>query len=433
MAGTEQKVRWALAALSWLAFAAAGGAVVSQAVTLVSHAAAGTSDIGVLHRTAVDLNAGGAEDVYAGRPKNGWQRSIPPFGMLPFRLLACFGPTAAGVIWAGVNLLLLAAGIACLAAICRRLECRREAFSGTLVWAAAMLLVLATGSIQTGQFSILFVVCWLAYLLADSRRMPLAGGLALAAPAAVKFYPALLAAVPASLRRYRQILYFCLGFVLFSGGVVLAAYGRRAWPLTVSYVRENLLASDNLVTLRLAPETVSNQALDVVLQRYLTHDAGFHGRHPEVPHLRLPRSGVLALAVAIRVAVLATAVVVTRRWVRAARRTPRYAALMMAALWAATLYLILPEAKARYAVYTFPAFVPVIAAGADAFAAWRLRRVAGVMGLAVLCGFCVMGYPHALRPFGWGLLGSALLWVSVLVCLRAPCAGDAGPAGEEPA
>jgi hypothetical protein len=100
---------------------------------------------------------------------------------------------------------------------------------------------------------------------------------------------------------------------------------------------------------------------------------------------------------------------------------------MMAALWAATLYHLLPEAKARYAVHTFPAFVPVIAAGADALAAGRLRRVAAVMGLAVLCGFCVMGYPHALRPFGWGLLGSVLLWVSVLVCLRAPCAADTAP------
>jgi len=408
---------WAIAARASLVAAVA--AAVTQAVVLAIWAAEGKSDFGILYRHAVKINAGAAQ-VYARLDeRTGWLYSVPPSGMVLFQLLACFPMVTAAIIWGAFNLLLLAGAVLCLAGVFRRLECRTEAFRGTLVWGASLLLLLACGSLQTGQFSVLFTACWAGYLLADSHRRHFLAGLALAVPAAAKFYPALLAAAPAVLGARRQLVFFCLALVVLLVGVTWAADGSGVWSLWDSYVRHMLLGDPGVVTPRIDPGVPVNQSIDVVLLRYLSYDPRFHDETPAFPHLDFSRRQVLILAGGIRAVILLISLVASWRWVGGGRQSPRYAALMMMALWSAALYLMLPDAKARYAVYVFPAFLPLLAAFTEAGAAGRGRRQAGLWLLCAMSAACLMGaMPVCLLNLGLGLLGPLALWVAVLVCMK---------------
>ena len=86
---------------------------------------------------------------------------------------------------------------------------------------------------------------------------------------------------------------------------------------------------------------------------------------------------------------------------------------MMSALWSATLYLILPETKARYAVYTSVAFLPLLerAVNGNEPASVRLRVVAGIAFCVVLIGGLM---PDPPKVYGMGLVGAVLLWVENL-------------------
>ena len=97
-----------------------------------------------------------------------------------------------------------------LAVTVRRLEHRRESFVNSFEFAAAVLLVVASGSLQTGQLSVLIVACWLLFLGASARGRPILAGSALALPAALKFYPALLVMVPLLMRARRQVVAFAV-------------------------------------------------------------------------------------------------------------------------------------------------------------------------------------------------------------------------------
>ncbi len=408
---------WRIA--GWCAVALACVAAGIQAVSLLHRADRGETDFSVFYRAGRLLNRGAGAELYAARDAaTGWHRSIPPFGMIAFRGLALLEPGPASVVWAGVNLALLAGGVACLFGIARRLDARREELHRALPWAAALLVILSCGSIQTGQWSVLFVVCWLAYLRADAAGRPLLAGAALAVPISIKFYPVLMAAVPALRRKWTQLALAFAACAIFTVIVVLAVYGARGWDLSASYVGHMFFAEHNLVDFRFREQTLPNQSLDVAMLRYLTDAPRFHRGSPGVPHLSLPRSDVLAAAHAIRALIVLVAGVAAWRWLRRGP-PPRFAAFMMTALWAATLYLILPETKGRYAVYTLPAFLPLLIAAGEAEIARRRARHVGLILLIVFCLVCVIGLPLLLERYTVGLLGPVVLWAVTMGSLLA--------------
>ena len=84
----------------------------------------------------------------------------------------------------------------------------------------------------------------------------------------------------------------------------------------------------------------------------------------------------------------------------------------MAALWSSTLYLMLPETKARYAVYAFLGFLPLLQAALDRSAhstrtarIWRWAEIAACVVLILVL------LPGSVQVWGLGLLGPLVLWL----------------------
>ena len=99
------------------------------------------------------------------------------------------------------------------------------------------------------------------------------------------------------------------------------------------------------------------------------------------------------------------------RFWRSGRRAPLWGEAMLLALWCAALYVILPGAKSRYAIYAFPAFWPLLCC---AFAARRLDRKPASWAWSfvtlVCCLALVQLVPASLKIYGIGWLGALLLW-----------------------
>lgn len=90
---------------------------------------------------------------------------------------------------------------------------------------------------------------------------------------------------------------------------------------------------------------------------------------------------------------------------------------MMLALFCAALYVILPGAKSRYAIYTFPAFWPLLCC---AWAARRLNKPAFLAwsGFVILdCLLLVQLMPASAKIWGAGWLGALALWGCSLILL----------------
>jgi len=403
-----------------------------QLTVLVNRAARGASDFGFYYRAAARIEAVGGE-VYASLdPRTLWPCCLPPSGMVFFSLFQHLSPAVAGVVWALVNLSLLGVCLAGLAVTVRRLEHRRESFLNSFEFAAAVLLVVASGSLQTGQLSVLIVACWLLFLGASARGRLILAGSALALPAALKFYPALLVMVPLLMRARRQVVAFAVATPLLLIIPPALYYGHSdATELWSSYWHNSLLGEGdiNIVRWRLKPEVLRNQSLDMGMLRYLTKQDEFSLVAPQVPHLDFSERSVLVAANLVRAVVVLITVLVAWFWLRRVRPSPVYAALMLMALWAAAMYLILPEAKDRYAVYTFPAFLPLLAAGYEALVGGRRRRAIVISGLVVVCLVLVMGVPTVLQQLSVGLLGPILLWTTncSMLCTEARSVPDAPP------
>jgi hypothetical protein len=208
--------------------------------------------------------------------------------------------------------------------------------------------------------------------------------------------------------------------------VPMLVYGPRAWDLYVSFWKHVILSPTGQVPFMQNLQAGANQSLDTVFLRYLSHDPDFHTRFASIPHVRLARETVLVCANLARGTVLLTTIASVWAW-RA--RTPAFGPrdlMLMAALWSSTLYLMLPETKARYAVYTFLAFLPLLEAAADRGTrpAWswisqRARIAAYLVLLLVLL-------PGLLKAYGVGFLGALLLWagnVSILARGHFPSTG----------
>jgi len=411
----------------WGFTALAAVVAVTQCAVLIRRARQGRTDFSIIYRTAEAINQGHRGDLYGEPLDPSWPRSIPPVGTIPFQALAAMEPGPAAAVWSAAALALLAGGAVCMRLLVGRLGDRAGDYRLALPWATGVMILLACDCLQTGQFSILFAACWLAFMLAAARGRSIWAGLALALPAAVKFYPAMMAAVPLAMRKGRQVLLLAVGWIVLTAIVPLCVFGpARAWDLSAGYVRHNFLADDNVVNLRFHAPTVSNQAIDVVMLRYLTHDVEFHAAAPRVPHLDWPRPLVLVLAQIVRAGIVVLAVLASWRWVRAPGRREPQTVIVLTALWAATLYLVLPETKARYAVYVAPAYLPILAAAAAAARRKCYRALAGWTVLIAASLAAVLYPPKIALHFGLGLAGPIML-LAAMLALMARRAGPGEP------
>ncbi|HET6645379.1 MAG TPA: glycosyltransferase family 87 protein [Fimbriimonadales bacterium] len=332
--------------------------LLAQVFSLVARVHEGQTDFSVFHRAAVQLAAGAGGELYAKTDEpTGWYNCIPPLGMALFYPLAGLEPPTAAAIWGVFNVLLLLSAVYFLYRVGTRIE--SSAGSAAISLSAVILLLLGGACVQVGQTSIVFAVCWMGFLWAISAGRPWLAGLAAAMPVGIKLYPIAFLAAPFQLGRRRAVLTALLWIVVLLILVPLLAFGPRFWDLSISFVHYAILGPGGRLATSADPTALSNQSIDALLLRYFTFHEGFHSQAPWLPHLGLPAAPVLVAANAIRLAVLAATAIACRGVSRSVADRPVYAAAVVVGAWCAALYLILPGAKARYAVQAFPAFLPL--------------------------------------------------------------------------
>ena len=224
-------------------------------------------------------------------------------------------------------------------------------------------------------------------------------------------------AIPLSLTKeirvgIRHLSYFVLSLLVTCLLVPALMYGTRAWALNVSFWQNVILSSAGQVQYMQFPR-FGNQSFDAVLLRYLTHEPDFHDVFVYIPHVALDKTGVVAAANLFRVVIVAITIATVWAWRRRPSRTfGRQDLMTIAALWSSTLYLLLPETKARYAVYALLGFVPMLQQATDhgplVPASTRRRRWTEVVIIAALL---LVLLPVPIQAIGIGFLGALGLWI----------------------
>lgn len=391
--------------------------VVVEAISLVRRGAAGTSDISVFYRTCELLRSGVRAIYPRADAGTGWPISMPPLGFAIFQPFSWFGPLGSSVGWAAFNLALLATSVVTVRRVLQRTGDAR--YEAAWPWAAVLLLVLAAASVQVGQFSVLFVTCWLLFMDWFGRDRRASAAFWLALPAAIKIYPLGLVAAPLSMdlqrgiaapsatvrAAARYVAWTALAIVLLWIVVPAIPYGRDTLMLNVSWWRGVILNNAQMQYLQ-SLRAITNQSLDTVLLRYLSYDPAFHDHFTHIPHLAFAKATVLRLANVARLIVIATSALAV--W-RGAQRGG-LELVTVTALWVATLYNVVPETKARYAVYTFIAFLPWLARAVDPARSRTQRAVTiGAIAGAAICALVFL--PDTAQAWGVGFAGPIVLWV----------------------
>ena len=391
-------------------------AAAAEGVSLVSRGTLGFSDFGVFYRTCALLRDGAGAELYTRHDVvTDWPISLTPAGLALLQPLALFGTRGASIGWAIINLSLVGLSMIGLRRVLNSACGPRS--DALFSWAAVLFVLLSAGSIQVGQFSVLFATCWILFVSAFAGGSYFSAGLLLAVPTAIKLYPGMMLAVPVSLARSakdvaRTLIGFITGIVIFSALVPAAMYGSRAWDLNASFWQNVILNPAGQVAY-MQTVRASNQSVDALLLRYLTFDKEFHPEEPAMPHLELPKRQVLRYADLARLLVLGVTVAAVWRWRGRHPTLQAHDVLTMPALWSATMYLMLPETKARYAVYTFVAFLPLLETAVDRNgpANVRLRSLAEIVFCVILIGGLM---PDPPKVYGAGLFGALLLWLENL-------------------
>lgn len=401
-----------------LRYAALAGALLLtfvQAYNLVSRGGRGLSDVSVFYRTNLLLQDGVGPAIYPRQDAGtGWPISMPPIGFAIYGPLTHLGERGATIGWALLNLALLVV----IAIALRRLvaEPSLSGLRAAYVWALVLLLCLAAGSIQVGQFSVIFTTCWLLGTMAIGRHALERGAVWLAIPSAIKIYPAVMLAVPLSFaplsRRGMQTVFaFGSAVLVLWFAVPMVVYGRETLALNVSWWRGVILNHAQMEYLQ-SLRAVTNQSLDTVLLRYLSYDPSFHDSYG-VPHASFDSWTVLRVADACRVGIVLISAAAVWRGLRLTMgrdTTPSpTVALAASALWCAALYLVLPETKSRYAVYTFVAFLPWMESTARGSTA--PDRLRGALAIAATAILTIVFLPETAQAWGAGFLGPLALWI----------------------
>jgi hypothetical protein len=417
------------AALCFLGFAAL--VFLIQAISLVTRGAVGDSDIGVFYRTTQLLNDGiGARLYTLHDAKSNWLICIPPAGLALVQPLSFLPPLPATILWALVNIVLAVLAVWALHAFLDSLGERGRLHRAVFPVAAAIFLLLGSGSVQVGQYSVLFAASWIFALWAFSRvarhgsdnATARWAGLAffLALPTAVKGYPLLLAAAPLLMRgrpggKRRFLAWSVASLAVFSLIIPLLFYGSRTLELNVSFLQNAIFSPTGRLSTMQGLGSKGNQSLDAICLRYLADDPKFHQRFDYLPHLDWTQAQALKLANVLRLVILLATLGIVLAWRRRGLEFSPYNLLLLMALWSSTLYLMLPETRARYAVYTFLGFMPLLIA---ALSARRLNRKGEywlrVVVIAVCFVLILSLMPRLPRVLGLGFLGSLVLWIENL-------------------
>ena len=384
---------------------------IAQCLSLVKRAQKGT-DFTVFYNTGRLLDAGAGAELYRGKDESTeWLRTIPPFGQAVIYPFGQGSVRAAAIGWGVFNLVLLGATAWSLLAFARRLDGKSRVFLSVWPVSVLLLLAMAPASIQVGQFSVLFTACWVFALALLATRFRVLAGAPLAIPIAIKIYPALLLAVPLLARRPRFLVGALVFVALWSASPFLL-YGARTPELSASFWRNAIASSEGRVAEARRASSPANQGLDSVALRYLTAGQPIQMRYPQLPHLALPIDLVTSFVNLARAAVILVSLCVGWRFWRHGARAPLWGQAMLMALMCAALYVVLPGAKTRYAIYAFPAFWPLLCC---AFAARRLncRRAFWAWSVfALVCLTLVAFTPSPLRLWGLGWGGALALWLA---------------------
>ena len=389
---------------AWVFFCLTVAVLIAQAVSLYDRGKDGESDIGVFYRSARLLREGAGGEVYAQRDSvTGWPISIPPAGMALLQPFAALDPAAATALWAAFNVLVALLAVVALRRVLLAVELQRP-----YPWLAGVFLLLAGGSLQVGQFSLLFASSWIFALYLAQLR-PALSQLMWAMPAAIKLYPALLFFAPLSGKeRFRSTAWLIAWLLVLAFLLPLPFYGLRTWDLNVGFFNEIVLDPGGRLKWMQALGTTANQSLDAVLIRYIGWYPKFHEHYTSVPTARLDLDTVRLIGHLVRAVLLAVTVWATVRYRRSAPSPDATSLLVTAALWSSALYVALPETRARYAVYAFLGFVP-FALYVIQSTSPRQRTLRAACFAAVL--LLVMGLiPKPLEVAGVGFLGVAALW-----------------------
>jgi len=392
---------------------------ISQAFSLTGRVTKGATDFTVFYNTGVLLREGAGPDIYAGKDAStGWLRTIPPFGQLLMHPLTVLTVREAGIAWAVLNLAMLALSAVWLAQTWKRLDAKRRLMRRITPAICLVMLALAPGSIQVGQYSVLFVLCWILYLRLHCSRHKKFAEIAIAIPAAVKLYPALML-MPAALRREWLRCAAFTGWLVVAAGLPILTYGGRTPGLTLSFWSNAILSSSGRIAESQQALSVNDHGIDSIALRYIASGQPIQQMFPMLPHADLPTETVLKLVNISRLAILIVSVTAGLYYLSRRRRRPLWDMIVLMALFSATLYLLLPGAKSRYAIYELFAFVPLICM---AFACRRLgKNVSAKLwwaAVVVLLLLIVAFIPATLRAFGLGFFGAVGLWALniALIC-----------------
>ena len=389
---------------------------IAQCVSLVHRAPKGT-DFTVFYNTGKLLDAGAGAELYRGKDESTeWLRTIPPFGQAVIRPFEQGSVESAAIGWGVFNLLLLAATAAALREFTRRLDGKSRVFAAIWPVSVLLLLAMAPASIQVGQFSVLFMACWVFSLALLATKFRDFAGAPLAIPIAVKIYPALLLAVPLLARRPKFFIGTLVFVALWSVSPFLV-YGARTPELSASFWHNAIVSNGGRVAEAQRADSPANQGLDTVALRYLTSGQKIQKEHPQLPHLDWPRAMVVKLINGTRAIIVLISLFVGWQFWRRGQLAPLWGQAMLLALMCAALYVILPGAKTRYAIYAFPAFWPLLCC---AFAARKLNRKPTFyawIALVLICLMLLAFTPSPLRLWGIGWLGALALWIANCILL----------------
>ena len=402
--------------------------LVIQGASAVHRGARGQSDLGVFYRTAVLLSHGADGSLYAGHDSLlGWYRCIPPAGMMWFAPMAAWSPRAASLAWVGQNIVFAVVGALALRAFLRAIEREKDGaveprhapseaedetksgWGAATPWALGLFFLMAGSSLQVGQFSLMFAACWLLALWCVlSKRLDLAA-LVLATPAAIKIYPALMLLAPLCVLRPKQwprfVGVFALGFAFWTWGAPSLFYGARTPGLQSAFWHNVVMSPTGRLSESQSTSASSSHGVDTVLLRFLSSAPEPKGAPP---HLNLEPKLVLRLVNPLR-ALLVLATIAF--WLRRVRVGQIRSWLDSLALWSAVLFLILPGAKSRYAVYAFAAFLPMLLHLLFLFEQKSRQRWSYCAFLAIVFLLVMSFAPTSARLWGAGFWGALLLWI----------------------
>lgn len=404
-----RKIKWSALQLALLVVLVVMNIV--QGISLVGRVTKGATDFTVFYNTGVLLRHGAGPEIYTGKDESTeWLRTIPPFGQFLLHPLSGLSIRNAAICWTVINLGLLALSAVAWFQICDRLDGKRRLMRAIAPGFVLVLLTLAPGSLQVGQFSVLFAACWVFYLrLLSSRYAPLAEA-ALAVPASIKLYPAFLILAPGLRRGWRPWVAFSLWMAL-AATVPLLAYGTRTDDLAESFWKNAIVSPSGRVAESQRARSASNQGIDSIGLRYLAANQPLHQHFPDLPHGNWSPQAAMRLVNLTRLVILVSTLAIALRYLRRRPVRTRWDTLLLMGLFSATLYVILPGAKSRYGIYEVLAFVPLLC---QAYVCRRLARwlAAKLWNLtAVGCLLAVITFlSPTLRALGVGFLGAFVLW-----------------------